>query len=217
MKTKSSTPHVLLPLVGLVLITGLVHASADESPIDGVFLRPQLSPYATPHKEIVSLRGQFVSDVVHNQDTLLEKTQSEEQSTGNEELPFMDLLSQAFTSKPQTDGSIFTNLTLKAKDKDTDDTTTMISNIHVKTNSSSSVTIMWDLNKFADVTVYYDTKEVVTETTSTPSVKISAFRFANEATLEGLKADTTYHYLLVVDNHFSKATTLSSGSFRTAP
>lgn len=223
MKIKKSTSPVLIPLVGLALITGLVHASAQETYIEDVYLRPEISPYTTTGEtKIVSLdSGTFVSD--NSSYELEAQTTQTVEAEDVSKLQLIDYFAQAISFGLNEialgdNPKLFTTLKLQLSPSAGDaDETTMISNIQVKTNSSSSVTLSWELNKFADVTVYYDTKDVVVADTRTPSVKISAFRFANEATLDGLMADTTYHYLLVVDNHFSKATTMSSGSFRTAP
>lgn len=93
----------------------------------------------------------------------------------------------------------------------------MISNIRLIINSSSSVTITWVLHKFADVTVYYSTLEEVTITPSTPHSKVSAFRLLSEVTLKDLVPGTSYNYVILVDNHFSKETISSIGVFETPP
>lgn len=228
MKTNHNKNHFLFPsVVGLLLIAGLVHARALES---DVYLRPDISPYfSVTDQNVVVQEAKLMTNVTitdKDNDDLVEVTVA---STALPETSrFLSFFTNLFSSRidelnEEQRNSVLARLMIKlgvdnkyviqANDLTTP---TMISNIKVKAPSSSSVTLLWELNKFADVTIYYSTSEKVIATPATSSVKISAFRFANEVTILNLEPGTLYNYLLVVDNHFSKETITSTGSFRTA-
>ncbi len=225
MKTKYRKVNFLfVPIMTLVIIMDLVYASALESTNNDVYLRPAISPnftkeelellYLAPPSEVES-----VVMITAKEDEAVTSVSSSDQSR------FLSFFTKLFSSSKyefnQEGKSSFIQPiikfgvdTLYVAPASNTSLLTMISNINVQV-TSSSVTFMWKLNKFADVTIYYTTSEKVIATSITPNSKVSAFRFASEITLENLKADTTYNYILVADNHFSKETTTSIGSFRT--
>lgn len=233
MKTKYSKVTFLFPsLMAVVMITGLVHASALESAdSNDVYLRPTISPNFT--KEELDMLYLASESTLENTAMITGKEDEPEDEVStntpsSDQSRFLSFFTKLFSSS--TDGlneeekkNLFAQVMIKLGIDPlyvvpTSNTSlpTMISNINVQV-SSSSVTFMWELNKFADVTIYYTTSEKVIATSTTPNSKVSAFRFTSETTLENLEADTTYNYVLLVDNHFSKETTTSTGSFRTAP
>lgn len=192
MKTKYSKINFLFPsLIAVVMITGLVHASALESSNNSdVYLRPTISPNFTK-EELEMLYAVSPSNLgnmgmITGKDDELEGEVSTTISSPDQS-GFLSFFTKLFSStndglNEEEKKNLFAQVMIKLGVNrlyvvSTSNTSipTMISNINVQVNSSS-VTFMWELNKFADVTIFYTTSEKVIATSTTPNSKVSAFR-----------------------------------------
>lgn len=210
-------------LIGLVMITGLVHARALESNIeDGLYLRPDISPYIS-----------YLSDELNDSEIVLSQTSYDkeigstsidQEDTSNstvQQSQFLAFLGRGFsnTSQPKQKSDdlrdLFTTLTKKLAVQKNDQRA-VVSDTAIKTNSATSITLSWELDKFADVSIHYSTSSDIFASNESKHVKISAFKFMNQATIDGLVPDTTYNYL-IVSHYKNKQSDILRGTWRTAP
>ncbi len=204
--------------LGFLIIAGALNAHAQTNEED-LYLRSQVSPYVTstelaqvtPVTTIPSITpspaGEVEPEPQFNQflSTLFSSSSLREATNESEESFFARLLLAFGIAKDDITTS---------QEKDS----TVLTDITVAGDTATSATFTWDVQAFADITLYYAPSTDgmdITPTPSTPHKKISAFTFTDKATLEGLEPATRYSYLIVVNDHFSPMTVTSRGSFKT--